>query len=100
MLICQESKLLTLTVPFVPLEVTGLTTFHIDRSMFPRATGKVIKHRALTRESGSVKGVDLLKSVQSKAVSQAVPFTQSGWLELLHPQLSDDKLSPVALRGH
>lgn len=90
-LVCQESKLLTPTVPFFLLEVKGLNTFHINTSMFPRAMGKVVYHKALTRESGSEKGVDLQKSVWNKAVSRAVTFTQNRWLELP---------SPLTLRGH
>lgn len=56
--------------------------------------------RALTRESGPVKAIDLLTSVENKAISQAVTLTQSRWLELLHPQLRDGKLSPLTLKGH
>lgn len=48
-LVCQEPKLLTPTVPFF-IRSKGLTTFHINRSMFPRARGKVMCHKALTRE--------------------------------------------------
>lgn len=96
-LVCQEPKLLTSTVPFF-IRRKGLTTFHINRSVF-QSQGQSDVPQSINKRSGSVKSVDFLKSVQSKAVSQAMMLTQRRWLELLQPQLSNDKLSPLTLRG-